>query len=222
LETRTILTVGLLLAGVGCDQGGSAASKDANAPAASSAATAASTVSAAPTSASVSAMTSATVSATPSAAAAPTAEAGPTPEPCGALSAIPDVPDTASAPPTGEEWGTACPINNQGAGAHAKDCMMKIKREWLQVTCRGELIGYEKFEGFGQSGADYYEQHAPGQFSSFVVRLKKGKAQKVRMCRPKDSGSLFVNWPLTASKPSFVALGIGPVCESPSWSLLSR
>lgn len=136
---------------------------------------------------------------------------------CGPLSSIPDIPDSRSNPPTLEEWGSACDVNTQGAGSHPGDCTMKIKREWLQVTCRGNMTGYEQFEGFGNIGQDYFEQHTPGAMASFVVRLRKGKSQKVRMCRGNERASLFVSWPPSSAKPTIVALGIGPKCDGSSW-----
>ena len=136
---------------------------------------------------------------------------------CGPLSTIPDIPSGRSKPPTLAEWGQACDVNTQGAGSHPGNCTMKIKREWLQVTCRGNMTGYEQFEGFGSLGLDYFEQHRVGQMASFVVRLRKGQSQKVRMCRNKERASLFVSWPPSAPKPTIVALGVGPKCDGSSW-----
>jgi hypothetical protein len=132
---------------------------------------------------------------------------------CGPLSSIPTIPSSRSRPPTLDEWGSACEVNTQGAGSHPGDCTMKIKREWLQVTCRGKVGGYENFEGFGNEGADYFKQIRTGEMASFVVRLRKGKSQKVRICRGRERASLFVSWPPSSAKPLHVALGIGPGCE---------
>jgi hypothetical protein len=133
---------------------------------------------------------------------------------CGALNQIPEIPAERSNPPSLEEWGTACDVNTQGAGSHPGDCTMKIKREWLQVSCRNAK-GYEEFDsdGFGAEGLDHFKHVVPGQLVSFVVRLRKGKNPKVRMCRDKERASLFVSWPPSNSKPTIVALGVGPKCD---------
>jgi len=132
---------------------------------------------------------------------------------CGSPSTIPPIPSTRSKPPTAAEWGKACDLNTQGEGSQPPDCTMKVMREWLQVTCRGNVRGYENLTDFGSEGADYFKQIQLGQLGSFVVRLKKGRNQKVRICRAKDRASLFVSWPPSKDNPSIVALGIGPGCE---------
>ena len=135
---------------------------------------------------------------------------------CGPPSTIPDIPDTRSNPPSLEEWATGCDVNTQGAGK-AADCTMKVKREWLQITCRGNMTGYEQFDGFGTLGQDYFEQHTAGQMASFVVRLRTGRSMKVRMCRDKERASLFVSWPPSAPKPTIIALAAGTSCDGSGW-----
>lgn len=132
---------------------------------------------------------------------------------CGSPDTIPPIPATRSKPPTLSEWGRACDVNTQGAGSQAPDCTMKIVREWLQVTCRGKVTGYENFTDFGNEGADYFKQVELGEMASFVVRLRKGRNQKVRICRGAERASLFVSWPPSKDNPSIVALGMGPGCE---------
>jgi hypothetical protein len=141
----------------------------------------------------------------------------PPPPACGPPNEIPDIPADRSDPPSLAEWATGCDVNTQGAGSQAGDCTLKIKREWLQVTCRGEVKGYEELEGFGSEGLDYFKQIVPGQLASFVVRLRKGKSQKVRICRDKERASLFVSWPPANAKPTIVALGVGPACDGSSF-----
>lgn len=132
---------------------------------------------------------------------------------CASPSTIPPIPSTRSKPPTVAEWGKACDVNTQGEGSQPPDCTMKIMREWLQVSCRGEVSGYENLSDFGSEGADYFKQIQLGQMASFVVRLRKGRNQKVRICRGSQRASLFVSWPPSKDNPSIVALGIGPGCE---------
>lgn len=155
------------------------------------------------------------------AAAPPAAGAAPPPaEPaasCGALSDIPDIPSDTSTPPSLAEWGQACDINTQGANSHAPDCTTKIMREWLQVTCRGDIIGTEHQEGFGRLNQDYYELINLPDMASYVIRLRKGRSQKIRICREKERASLFVSWPPASAKPTIVALAIGPKCDGKEW-----
>ena len=136
---------------------------------------------------------------------------------CGPPNVVPEIPASRSNPPTLAEWGSACTVNTQGAGSQAADCTIKIKREWLQITCRGNMTGYEHFEGFGNEGQDYFKQIKRGELISFVTRLRKGRNQKVRMCRGKERASLFVSWPPSAPRPLHVALATGPKCDGSGW-----
>jgi hypothetical protein len=152
---------------------------------------------------------------------APTAEAsadsgGNAPEPpkCGPPDKIPAIPEGSSdAPKDLAEWNTGCEVNTQGPNSQAPDCTSVLVREWLKVTCKGDMLGYEEMDGFGAEGADYFKLFTPNQLISFVVRLKKGKSQKVRMCRPKERASLFVSWPPGKDQPTIIAVGIGPKCD---------
>ena len=142
---------------------------------------------------------------------------------CGAASSVPDIPGGRSNPPTLEEWGASgCDVNTQGAGSHARDCTMKVLREWLQVTCRGDVLGHEQMDGFGSNGLDYFEHFQPGSIGSFVVRLRPGISQKVRICRNGDRASLFVSWPPSNQKPTIIALAQGPACDGSNWGSGSR
>jgi hypothetical protein len=64
-------------------------------------------------------------------------------------------------------------------------------------------------DGFGKETQDWFQSVRPGKSADFVVRLKKGKAPKLRIIRAKDSAVLFVNWPDSEPKPKHVALGKG-------------
>ncbi len=104
-----------------------------------------------------------------------------------------------------------------GANSEAPDCSVTILRDWAKVTCTGDMLGFENFEGFGVEGGDYFKTFTAGKLLSFVVRLRKGQSQKVRMCRPKERASLFVSWPPGKDKPTIVALQRGPKCDKSAW-----
>jgi hypothetical protein len=125
---------------------------------------------------------------------------------------IPVIPEDKSSPPTVAEWTRAAVVNTQETNSQPDKCEMKIVREWLRISCHGEVTGFEKMENFGTKNADYFEMIKPGNLASFVVRLKRGKTQSVRICRQKDRASLFVSWPPSKDRPVHVALGRGPVC----------
>lgn len=146
------------------------------------------------------------------AAATATAPAAAAATTCGPEKEVPVIPDSRSNPPSLDEWGNACRINTQGAGSEAASCTLKVLREWLQVTCNGEIVRYEDMDGFGAEGLDYFKLVNAG-VASFVVRLKKQPVVKVRICRANDRASLFVSWPPGKDRPSIVALGRGAKCE---------
>jgi hypothetical protein len=125
---------------------------------------------------------------------------------------IPAIPEDKSSPPTVAEWARAVEVNTQEKNSQPDKCEMKVMREWLRVSCHGDVVGYEKMENFGTKNGDYFEMIKPDNLASFVVRLKRGKTQSVRICRKKDRASLFVNWPASKDRPVHVALGRGPVC----------
>lgn len=130
---------------------------------------------------------------------------------------VPEIPDGKSNPPQGTEWDQGVAVNTQGANARAKRCSMHVLREWLRIYCSGKIIGYEKKEDFGTQGVDYFEKIVAGKYASFVIRLKKGENQMIRICRETDRASLFVSWPVTADKPKNIALGQGPACDGSDW-----
>jgi hypothetical protein len=132
---------------------------------------------------------------------------------------VPDIPSGKSNPPQGTEWDQGVPVNTQGANSRGKNCSMHILREWLRIYCGGKVIGYEKMEDFGTLHSDYYEKIVPGKYASFVVRLRKGKSQKIRVCREGNRASLFVNWPPSKDKPVHVALSQGPACDGTDWGV---
>jgi hypothetical protein len=155
----------------------------------------------------------------PGAGTAPAPSAAADPEASGGRKApdterIPAIPGGRSAPPTLAEWSSAEEVNTQERNSQPDACETKVVREWLNVTCRGKVIGFEKMEGFGSKNADYFEMIKPGNLASFVLRMKEGKTQSVRICREKDRASLFVNWPGGKDRPVHIALGKGPICGS--------
>jgi hypothetical protein len=132
---------------------------------------------------------------------------------------LPPIPTTKSNPPVGTEWNEGVPINTQGANARGKNCRMLLLREWLNIHCNGDVIGYEKKEDFGQLHEDYYEQIVPGKLASFVIRLRPGHSPKIRICRQQNRASLFVSWPPSKDFPTHVALGHGPPCDGSDWGV---
>ncbi len=134
-------------------------------------------------------------------------------------STLPAIPKTRSNPPVGKEWNDAVPVNTQGANARGKNCRMLLLREWLNIHCNGDIIGYEKKEDFGTLHEDYYEQVVPGKLASFVIRLRPGHHPKIRVCRQQNRASLFVNWPPARDFPTHVALGHGPPCDGSDWGV---
>ena len=141
----------------------------------------------------------------------------PTPPPVVAEGPIPLIPSERSNPPQGNEWTQGKEVNTQNPHSQPDKCEMRVLREWLQVTCRDDYVGYEKMENFGQKFHDYYESVDPGRVVSFVLRLKRGKAQAVRICAPDKRASLFVNWPAAEDRPKHIALGKGPACDGSEW-----
>jgi hypothetical protein len=125
---------------------------------------------------------------------------------------VPAIPEGKSSPPTVAEWGSAEEVNTQEKNSQPDQCELKVVREWVRVSCRGDVLSYEKMESFGTKNADYFEMIKPGNLASFVVRMKQGKTQSVRICRQKDRASLFVSWPASKDRPAHIALGKGPVC----------
>ncbi len=133
---------------------------------------------------------------------------------CGALNEVPAIPDTDSKPPTVDEWKTACKVNTQGPNSHPDDCEMKVMREWLLVTCRGDYYKTQNMENFGSVGVDYFEMVKPNKLISYTMKLRKGRNQKVRMCHTKDKmASLFVSWPTGEEKPLHIALARAGKCD---------
>ena len=125
----------------------------------------------------------------------------------GAGMAAPDVPAGTSGPPTMDEWNAAAGINTAEKNSVAKDCTMKMVREWLKVNCTGKIKEVTNMDGFGKKNVDYFELVTPGKVADFVVRVKKGGSLKVRILRDGEPGaSLFMNWPGQLEKPSIIAL----------------
>lgn len=126
---------------------------------------------------------------------------------------IPEIPEGRSTPPSVGEWAQAKVVNTQEPNSWPDDCTTKVVREWLQVNCTGNVIGYEKMSSFGTLHSDYFESVKLGKLASFVVRLKKGKTMNLRICRLQNRASLFVNWPASKDRPVHIALGKGPACD---------
>jgi hypothetical protein len=143
---------------------------------------------------------------------APAAEEGP----------IPLIPQDRSNPPQGTEWEQGKEVNTQEINSQPDNCEMRVLREWLNVTCRKDYIGYEKMENFGRKLQDYYERVDPGQVVSLVLRLKPGKPQAVRICAPNKRASLFVSWPKGSDRPKAIALGRGPACDGSEWGAFMK
>ncbi|MCC6213816.1 MAG: hypothetical protein IT376_03035 [Polyangiaceae bacterium] len=159
--------------------------------------------------------------------AAPTAAATPTapPPPEENLDdgqPIPKMPSKKSNPPVGAEWDRGKKVNTQAANSQPDGCSLTVLREWLRVYCDGKIVGYEKMENFGVKTSDYFEQVVPGKYASFVLRLKKGKTQAIRICREGSRASLFVSWPSGAERPKHVALGKGPECDGSDWGAFQK
>lgn len=130
---------------------------------------------------------------------------------------IPPIPTEPSNPPQGVEWKEGKAVNTQEPNSQPDTCDVRVLREWLQVTCRGDYFGYEKMENFGRKFADYYESVDPGRVVSFVLRMKRGRTQAVRICGTDKRASLFVNWPAASDRPKHLALGKGPACDGSQW-----
>jgi hypothetical protein len=136
---------------------------------------------------------------------------------CGDKSKVPAIASDDSDPPKLTEWDKACEVNTQGAGSQPSDCTMRVLREWLQVTCRGDYGGFEKMENFGKEGFDFFKQIQAGSLVSFVMKLKSGRNQKIRICGREGRASLFVSWPGAQDRPLHIALAKGPHCDGSQW-----
>jgi hypothetical protein len=151
----------------------------------------------------------ATAVATPTPA-APAATPAPTPTETAALDVdkkgIPLISSGRSNPPTVAEWSAARELNTQEANSRAKDCFMKIVREWLKVHCEGEIREVTDKDGIPKGAADYFDSIRPGKAADFVIRLKRPTTMKMRIHRNGNRASLFVNWPASADRPANVAL----------------
>jgi hypothetical protein len=145
-------------------------------------------------------------------AAAPVVDEGP----------IPLIPQDRSNPPQGTEWEQGKEVNTQEIHSQPNNCEMRVLREWLNVTCHKDYVGYEKMENFGRKLQDYYERIDPGQVVSFVLRLKPGNPQAVRICAPDKRASLYVNWPKGTDRPKVIALGRGPACDGSEWGAFMK
>jgi hypothetical protein len=213
MQARTLAATLTLAALLGCETKSDTAAKSEPAsskpsPKASASASAAVKPASTPAAASSPAPTEA-----PAPAASASGDANADKPTCGGPKEVPEIPATTSNPPSTDEWKTACEVNTQGKGSEAKDCTIMVLREWLKVTCTGAVEKIQDMTDFGALGNDYYETVTPGSIASFVVRLKKGKNPKVRICREKDRASLFVSWPPSEPKPKIIALGAGQACE---------
>jgi hypothetical protein len=149
----------------------------------------------------------------PAATAPATAEA---PAGAGAGKGIPEIPEGRSKPPSVAEWNDAAEVNTQEPNSQPDKCFTKVVREWLKVHCDGNVVGVEAMEAFGKQNADYFYSVRPGKAADFVVRLKRGKTQKLRICRDPGNATLFVNWPAADDRPVHIALGKGNPCTNPS------
>lgn len=141
---------------------------------------------------------------------------------CGDAASIPKIPTTESSPPTVAEWKSGCAVNTQGANSQAKDCSLKVVREWAKLACTGKVLGHEKMEDFGQEGQNHFKMFKKGELGSFVWRLRKGHSQKVRICRANNRASLFVSWPGSKPQPTIIALAHGDACDGSDWGSAAK
>ena len=97
---------------------------------------------------------------------------------------LPGVPDGRSAPPTVEEWVDAGYVNTVGAHSAPSRCYMKVVREWLKVNCSGRIYMVTDMHGFGHQGSDYFAWYKENKVADYVVRMRRGTSQKLRIHRP--------------------------------------
>lgn len=125
---------------------------------------------------------------------------------------VPLIPQGKSDPPKLEDWEKATEVNTQHEHGIAKECSMKVVREWVRVFCRGEILGYQDLVEFGKKSVDHYVSVKESSLS-FVGRIKQGPRQSVRICRKADRASLAIYWPKDKERPEHIALGDGKLCE---------
>lgn len=125
---------------------------------------------------------------------------------------VPLIPLEKSDPPKAEDWEKAAEVNTQHEHGIAKECSMKVVREWVRVFCRGEILGYQDLTEFGKKSVDHYVSVKESSVS-FVGRIKQGPRQFVRICRKADRAALAIYWPPGKDRPEHIALGDGKPCE---------
>lgn len=125
---------------------------------------------------------------------------------------VPLIPREKSDPPKTEDWEKAVEVNTQHEHGIAKECSMKVVREWVRVFCRGEILGYQDLTEFGKKSVDHYVSVKESSLS-FVGRIKQGPRQFVRICRETDRAALAIYWPPGKDRPEHIALGDGKPCE---------
>jgi hypothetical protein len=125
---------------------------------------------------------------------------------------VPLIHQEKSDPPGLADWDKAAEVNTQHEHGIAKDCSMKVVREWVRVFCRGEILGYQDLAEFGKKTVDHYVSVKESSLS-FVGRVKPGPRQFVRICRKSDRAALAIYWPPGKDRPEHIALGDGKPCE---------
>lgn len=90
---------------------------------------------------------------------------------------------------------------------------MQVWREWVSIKCEGDFKGFDDNFNLGKETQDWFRATKLGKFASVVIRMQKGKTQRLRICRGRDRASLFVNWPNTRDRPRHIALGRAGQCE---------
>lgn len=125
---------------------------------------------------------------------------------------VPLIPQEKSDPPKLEEWEKAPEVNTQHEHGIAKECSMKVVREWVRVFCRGEILGYQDLTEFGKKSVDHFVSVKESSLS-FVGRIKPGPRQFLRVCRASDRAALAIYWPPGKDRPEHIALGDGRPCE---------
>jgi hypothetical protein len=117
-----------------------------------------------------------------------------------------DIPAARSKVPTVAEWN-AVPREISVARSTPLGCETKMVREWLRVSCRKDLAqpGYDKLPQSitDQTGktADTYTMEKPGQLTSVVTPVLRGRTYRAKFHWETKTQTLVVDWPSGAPRP---------------------